>query len=87
MADQRGVRRIRLAFIQQRLQPPGGPIEEEGFDSVGHVPFLPQHSAFSTQPSAKTKSNRKGREGRKENKRLCSLFLCALCALCGNVFG
>jgi hypothetical protein len=44
MADQRGVRRIRLAFIQQRLQPPGGPIDEEGFDSVGHVILLPQRT-------------------------------------------
>ena len=47
MADQRGVRRIRPAFIQQGLQPPGGPIEEEGFDSVGHISFY-----HSTQPSA-----------------------------------
>jgi len=53
MADQRGVRRIRLAFIQQGFQPPGGPIEEEGFDSVGHVSFLSQHSVFSSAISKK----------------------------------
>ena len=49
MADQRGVRRIRLAFIQQGFQPPGGPIEEEGFDSVGHIPFLPQRPQRDTE--------------------------------------
>ena len=36
MADQRRVRRIRLAFIQQGLQPPGWPLEEERFDPIGH---------------------------------------------------
>src|SRR6476661_3578718 len=39
MADQRRVRRIRPAFIQQGLQPPGWPLKEEGFDSVGHILF------------------------------------------------
>ena len=43
MADQCGVRRVWLAFIQQRLQPSGGSIQEEGFDSVGHILFY--HSA------------------------------------------
>ena len=64
MADQRSVRRIRLALIQQGLQPPSGPIEEEGFDSIGHILFYhsSQHSAFSNQPK---RINRKGRDGRK----------------------
>ena len=44
MADQRGMRRVGLALIQQGLQPPCGPIEEEGFDSVGHVILLPQRT-------------------------------------------
>jgi len=47
MADQRRVPRVRLAFIQQGLQPPRGPIKEEGFDSIGHILFY-----HSTQPSA-----------------------------------
>jgi hypothetical protein len=58
------VRRIRLAFIQQGLQPPGWPLEEEGFDSIGHVPFLSQQSAFSAQLSARN-AYRNGRKGRK----------------------
>ena len=36
MADQRSMRRVRLAFIQQGLKPACRPIEEEGFDSVSH---------------------------------------------------
>lgn len=60
MADKRGVRRIGLAFIQQGFQPSRGTVEKEGFDSVGHVSFLPQHSAFSVQQSAKNKSTAKG---------------------------
>jgi len=72
MADQRRVRPIRLAFIQQGFQPPRWSIDEEGFDSIGHVTFLSQHSD-SVQQSAKTNSNRKGREGRKEKEWLCSL--------------
>ena len=52
MADQRGMRRVWLAFIQQGLQPPCGSVEEEGFDSVGHIILLPQHSALtSIQPN------------------------------------
>src|SRR5206468_12466558 len=39
MADQSGMRRVRLALIQQRLQPSRGPIEEERFDSIGHNSF------------------------------------------------
>ena len=53
MANQRGVRRVRVALIQQGLKPPGGSIEEEGFDSVGHISFLSQPSAVSTHRSAK----------------------------------
>ena len=65
MADQRGVSRVWLALIQQGLKPSRGSIKEEGFDSVGHT-SLPQHSAFSTRPSARD-ANRNGREGRKGN--------------------
>src|SRR5690348_9158162 len=39
MADQRGMRCVRLAFIQQSFQPACGPVQEEGFDSVGHISF------------------------------------------------
>src|SRR5882757_3175389 len=39
MADQRRVRRVWLALIQQGLKPSHGSIEEEGFDSVGHIIF------------------------------------------------
>lgn len=46
MAHQSGVRRVRLALIQQGLKPSRGSIEEEGFDSVSHILFY--HSA---QPS------------------------------------
>ena len=47
MANQRGVRRVRVALIQQGLKPPCRSIKEEGFDSVGHILFY-----HSTQPSA-----------------------------------
>src|SRR5690349_1982981 len=40
MADQRCMRRIGLAFIQQSFQPARRPVEKEGFDSVGHVLFF-----------------------------------------------
>ena len=39
MANQRRVRRVRLALIQQGLQAPRRSIEEERFDSVGHIIF------------------------------------------------
>src|SRR5947209_834605 len=42
MADQRGVRRIRRALVQQGFQPARRAFEEEGFDSGGHRTFLPQ---------------------------------------------
>ena len=66
MANQRGVRCVRLALIQQGLKPPGGSIEEEGFDSVGHILFYhsPQQSALIVQPRS---FNRNGREGRRGN--------------------
>jgi len=49
MAYQRGVRRVWLALIQQRLQQPRGSIEEEGFDSVGHISFLSQRTQRNTE--------------------------------------
>ena len=67
MANQRGVRRVWLALIQQGLKPSRGSIKEEGFDSVGHILFYHstqpsalglQHSAFSQETL-----NRKGRKG------------------------
>jgi len=64
MADQRRMRRVRLAFIQQGFQPSCGSIKKEGFDSVGHIILLPQQSAVSTQRSARN-ANRNEREGRK----------------------
>ena len=67
MADQRGVRRIRLAFIQQGLQPPGGSIKEKGFDSVGHILFY-----HSTQPSAlsrQPKQNQTAKDAKDAKKR------------------
>jgi hypothetical protein len=48
MADQRGMRRLGLAFIQQGLQPSRRPVEEERFDSVGHVILLPQRTQRNT---------------------------------------
>lgn len=36
MANQRRVRRVWLALIQQGFKPSRGSIEEEGFYSVGH---------------------------------------------------
>ena len=39
MADQRGMRGIGLAFIQQRFEPSGWTIEKERFDSVRHNSF------------------------------------------------
>jgi hypothetical protein len=64
MADQRRVRRIRLALIEQGLQPPGWPLKEERFDSIGHISFYHsiQPSAFSNQPK---QINRKERDGHK----------------------
>ena len=58
MADQRGMRRVRLTFIQQGLQPACRPIKEEGFDSVGHV-------SFYQTAGRKTKTYRRGREARR----------------------
>ena len=49
MADQRGVRRIWLALIQQGLKPTGGSIKEEGFYSVGHIILLPQRTQRNTE--------------------------------------
>ena len=61
MADQRGVRRVRLALIQQGLQPSRGSIEEEGFDSVGHI-------IFYQSAGRKTKINRGDVEPRRKTK-------------------
>ena len=36
MTDQRSMSCVGLAFIQQRFKPARRPIEEKGFDSVGH---------------------------------------------------
>ncbi len=47
MADHGRMRRVGLAFIEQRFQPSRRPIEKERFDSVGHNSFY-----HSTQPSA-----------------------------------
>src|SRR5579864_2258455 len=49
MADQRGVRRVWLALIQQGFQPTGGSIEKERFDSVGHIILLPQRTQRNTE--------------------------------------
>ena len=77
MAYQRGVRCVRLALIQQGLKPPGGSIEEEGFDSVGHILFYhsPQQSALIVQPRS---FNRKVRDGCKGDGVKSSLPLCTL---------
>ena len=48
MADQRGMRRVGLAFIQQGFKPPCRPIEEEGFDSVGHISFYQRQTEEPT---------------------------------------
>jgi hypothetical protein len=45
MADQRGVRSIWLALIQQSFQPSRGPVEEKGFDTVSHVILLPENAS------------------------------------------
>jgi hypothetical protein len=80
------MRRVGLALIQQSFQPSCGSIEEEGFDSVGHILFYhsTRHSAFSNQPK---QINRKERDGRKGlMKGNAWVRLCALCVLCGKVF-
>jgi len=59
MADQRGVRRIRLAFIQQGLQPPCGPVEEEGFDSISHTTFYQSAGRKTKTYHEDTRSRRK----------------------------
>jgi len=51
MANQRGMRRIRLAFIQQGLQLPGRPVKEERFDSGSHIILLPENACLSEIPS------------------------------------
>ena len=49
MADQRGMRCVGLTFIQQSFEPACRPIEEERFDSVGHVILLPQRTQRNTE--------------------------------------
>ena len=88
MADQRRMRRVWLAFIQQGLQPTGGSIEEEGFDSVGHILFYQstQPSALSLQPRSLNRNGREERKGREGNRRvkshICPLRSFALVSLC-----
>jgi hypothetical protein len=52
MADQRGMRRIRLAFIQQGLQLPDRPVKEERFDSG-----WPSFSRASSRPEGPSRKN------------------------------
>ena len=52
MADQRGMRCVRLAFIQQGLQPSCGAVEEKGFDSGSHIILLPQTAQRNTEEVA-----------------------------------
>ena len=49
MANQRGMRRVWLAFIQQGFQPSRGSSEEEGFDSCSHIILLPQRNRGNTE--------------------------------------
>src|SRR5579859_7283686 len=62
MADQRRVRRVWLALIQQGLKPSHGSIEEEGFDSICHILFYhsTRPSAFNLQPGNFNLNGRKG---------------------------
>ena len=84
MADQRRVRRVWLALIQQGLKPTRGSIEEEGFDSVGHILFYhsTQPSALSRQPRNANRNGREGRKGRKgmeANRNSFALFSVSQC--------
>ncbi len=49
MADQRGMRCVWLAFIQQGLKPPRRPVEEERFDAGTHIILLPQRTQRNTE--------------------------------------
>ena len=49
MADQRRMRCVWLAFIQQGLEPPRRPVEEERFDSGSHIILLPQRTRRNTE--------------------------------------
>ena len=49
MADQRGMRCVWLAFIQQGLEPPRRPVEEERFDAGSHIILLPQRTQRTTE--------------------------------------
>lgn len=86
MADQRSVRRVCPALIQQGFQPSCRSIEEEGFDSVGHISFYhsTQPSALSLQQEMLTATDAKAAKELKSNRQ----FLSVLCALCGEpIFG
>jgi hypothetical protein len=43
------MRCVGLTFIQQSFEPACRPIEEERFDSVGHVILLPQRTQRNTE--------------------------------------
>ena len=83
MADQRGVRCVRLAFVQEGFKPSCGPVEEEGFDSVGHNSFYhsTQPSSLSRQQETLTATDAK--DAKEIGVNGYSLR-CVLCALCGE---
>jgi hypothetical protein len=75
MADQRGVRRLRLAFVQQSLQPAGWTIQEERFDSVRHSTFLPQRAQRTRREWMGSAYTGKGRGLVMRTGLLCVLLL------------
>ena len=46
MADQRRMRRLSLALVEQRLQAAGWAVQEEGFDGGRHNTLLPENYGF-----------------------------------------
>jgi hypothetical protein len=66
-------------LIQQGFKPSRRSIEEEGFDSVGHISFYhsTQTSAFSLQQETLTAADAKAARSRSQSQS-------ALCALCGE---
>ena len=81
MAYQRRVGRVWLALIQQGLKPTGGSIEEEGFDSVGHILFY--HRGTRRRPNpivVRMKMTGKDQtNGSPSNFIVPSVLLCVFC--------
>ena len=65
MADQRGMRRAGLAFIQQGFQPSHRSIEKEGFDAGSHSTLVTDRWPKKQNPT--TEARRHGEKQESED--------------------